>query len=245
MNKKMIFILSLFVIVVLIFILIHIRSVLKVSIIENRILKGELRYKGVIVLTYKIEYPEIIRSRYEFGKEAFNKYNRDKAFRFEQYVKTNLFKQAKDAYEASLANDYPIMVFEAIMQYRITYNSNYLVSLYYDEYQFLGGAHGSTIRTSQTWDLPTARQLPLEYFFQNNRDYKVDIIKEINRQIKEGIETGNNYYFEDYCQLVLDTFNTNNYYLSDKGIIVYFQAYDIGPYSSGILEFNIKKYRNP
>ena len=31
-------------------------------IIENRQLKAELKYKGIVVLTYNIEYPEIVNT---------------------------------------------------------------------------------------------------------------------------------------------------------------------------------------
>lgn len=211
--------------------------------IEKKKIKGELKYKNTVILTYKIEYPQMIFSKYTRGKEIFNKYNKKKATELEEYVKTQLYKNAKEVYEYNIANGYPIMVYEVISEYHISYNEEYIISLYQDEYQFTGGAHGSTIRTSQNWNLKEASTIPLTYFFPNNPYYIIDILKEINSQIKTQIEEGKNQYFENYCELVLETFNLNSYYIMPNQIAIYFQQYDIAPYSSGIPVFLINKPR--
>ena len=54
------------------------------------------------------------------------------------------------------------------------------------------------------------------------------------------IEEENDIYFPDYCQLALETFRLENYYLTQKGIVIFFQQYDIAPYSSGIMTFLLK-----
>ena len=64
----------------------------------------------------------------------------------------------------------------------------------------------------------------------------ITILKEINNQIAENKEN----YFQDSCNLVLETFNPKNFYLAQNGIVIYFQQYDIAPYSSGIPTFLIK-----
>lgn len=104
---------------------------------------------------------------------------------------------------------------------------------------FQDGAHGNTIRTSQTWNLKKGEMVPLEYFF-NNPYFMVEILKQINSQILENPEI----YFENTCNLVLETFNSKNFYLTPSGIVIYFQQYDIAPYSSGIPTFTISyKYK--
>lgn len=211
--------------------------------IVNRELKGELKYKNTTILTYKIEYPEMISSTYNYGKNIFNNYNKEKALKLEAYVKNQLYKDAKEVYDYNVSNGYPVMIFEAISQYNITYNENHIVSLYSDQYEFTGGAHGNTIRTSQNWDLRIGKQLPLSYFFPDNPYYIIDILKEINNQIREQIQAGTNYYFDNYCELVLDTFSLQSYFLNPNSIAIYFQHYDIAPYSSGIPVFYIP-YKN-
>lgn len=197
----------------------------------------ELYYQGEVILTYRIEYPEIIVSNYKLGMQIFNHENRKAALDLKEFAEGELYEEAKQTYEYNKKNGYPIMVYELVQECNITYNKKQLVSLYCDEYTFTGGAHGNTIRTSQNWDLRLAQQIPLQAFSKGNPYYLIDILKQINSQIAKQIEEGTGAYFPEYCQLVLETFRLENYYLTPKGIIIFFQQYDIAPYSSGIPEF--------
>lgn len=203
-------------------------------------IEKQLYYQGEVIVKYTIEYPEIIQSSYQVGKEKFNTYNRKIALKLKQFAEGEFYNQAKETYKYNKENGYPIMIYELINECNITYNFKKLLSLYNDEYTFAGGAHGNTIRKAQTWDLELGIQVPLYSFFRGNEYYQIEIIKQINRQIAEKIENGEDIFFPDYCQLVLETFKLENYYLSSKGIIVFFQQYDIAPYSSGIQTFKIQ-----
>lgn len=200
----------------------------------------ELYYDGNVVVKYVIEYPEIIESSYEKGIYPFNHYNREKALQLKKFAEGEFYNQAKETYEYNKQNGYPIMVYELINECNITYNVQNLLSLYFDEYTFTGGAHGSTIRKAQTWDLKLGMQIPLHAFFRQNPYYQIDIVKQIIEQIEKQIAEGNNIFFPEYCKLVLDTFRMENYYLTPKGITIFFQQYDIAPYSSGIQTFIVK-----
>lgn len=207
--------------------------------IEKRELKDELKYEGTVVLTYKIEYPEIVSSDYTLGQNIFNKCNKDKALSYENYVKTQLYRNAIELYKYNSENNYPIMVYEIVTDFTVTYDEDTILSLYFDAYEFSGGAHGNTIRSSQSWDLASCVILPLYYFYPNNPYFILDILRNISEQIRVEIQEGVSQYFDDYCQLVLESFNPENYYLTKDSIVIYFQQYDIAPYSSGIPVFNI------
>lgn len=205
--------------------------------IRTKVLNGELKYDNTVILTYKIEYPEMIFSFYELGRNIFNRYNRNLAIELENYARNELYKSAIETYKYNKENGFPVMVYELVNAFDVTYNDNFIVSLYMDRYEFTGGAHGNTIRSSQNWNLRTGRQLPLSYFYPNNPNYVVDILKSIISQIKENPEN----YFDNYCELVLENFNLDNYYVTAQDVVIYFQQYDIAPYSSGIPTFNIKR----
>ena len=208
--------------------------------IINYRLKNELKYKGTVVLKYEIDYPQIGLTQYFQGKEKFNTYNKNRALELEKYAQGELFEQAKKTFDFNVENGYPVMVYEVVEKYTVTYNFKSIVSLYSDQYTFTGGAHGNTIRTSQNWELRTGTQIPLQYFFYNNQYYVIDILKEINRQIEVQIKNNMGQYFDNYCQLVIENFNLNNYYILPNHIVIYYQQYDIAPYSSGIPTFKIK-----
>lgn len=200
----------------------------------------ELYYQGEVIVRYRIEYPEIIISYYKEGMQIFNHENRKSALELKEYAEGELYEQAKQMYEYNKKNGYPIMIYELVRECNITYNQNQLLSLYCDEYSFEGGAHGNTLRKSQNWDLGFAQEIPLQAFSKGNSYYLIDILKQVNSEIAKQIENGVGSYFPEYCQLVLETFNLENYYITPNGIVVFFQQYDIAPYSSGIPTFLVK-----
>lgn len=206
-------------------------------IIENTF-ERELYYKNTVILKYTIKYPRIINN--SIGANRFNRFNYEKAIKLKHYSENELFKEAKELYDYNVSNGYPVMMYEVFLDYTITYNQNSIVSLYSDEYIYSGGAHGNTIRFSQNWNINFGRQFSLESLFDNDCNYILDILKDINNQIEQQIANGSNQYFENYCSLVLNTINLNNFYLNPGYITIFFQQYDIAPYSSGIPTFDIK-----
>ena len=101
------------------------------------------------------------------------------------------------------------------------------------------------MRTSQTWRLPRGYILPLKALFSPRFDYRAYIINTIIKEIELQNASGESVYFEDYIENVNRTFNEDSFYLTSKGIIIYFQQYDIAPYSTGIPEFLIPYFKKP
>lgn len=201
--------------------------------VDSKILQRKLIYKGVIVLKYKIQFPQI-----KFY-DQFNIYNYTKALELQKKCETIFFEEAKKTYDYNVEKGYPIMVYEIVSNFLLTYDYLQIISLYIDEYTFLGGAHGNTIRTSQTWNLAKQEKIKLEDFFPKNPNYVSMILENINNQIENNIKIGNNAYFQNYCCLTAAKFKVENYYISNGIVIIYYQQYDIAPYSSGILTFYI------
>ncbi|MDD4699556.1 MAG: DUF3298 and DUF4163 domain-containing protein [Oscillospiraceae bacterium] len=199
------------------------------------VIKDEMKYDGVTVLTFKIEYPEFKSSYYQMSLVVINKFYKEKALAYEKHCRTELFNAAVEQYKYSKENNFPVHVHEALVVYKLTYNCGCIVSLYFDQYEYTGGAHGSTLRYSQTFNLQKCSMLKLNELFSCTSDYKAYIFK----QILEQIEQDTSIYFEDYAKLIVSTFNESSFYCTPLGIIIYYQQYDIAPYSSGIREFLI------
>lgn len=202
-------------------------------------LSDMLEYDGETVLTYKIEFPQFLSLVYSRTAQRMNTYYKENARAFERYIRKTLYPQAVDQYRYSKENGYPVMVYEAEQVFTITYISNLYVSLYTDQYTYTGGAHGSTTRTSETWNLPRGRMMPLKAFFPPRFHYRAYSINSIIREIERQNAAGDSVYFEDYKENVNATFDENSFYLTPDGIVIYFQQYDIAPYSTGIPEFII------
>lgn len=206
--------------------------------IINRILQKEMKYENTVVLKYHIEYPEIVMDwqQNRNGIKKFNDYNLKMALQTQQKAEKELYKEAIELYKYNKENGYPQMMYELYREYQITLNQENAVSMYIDEYIFSGGAHGTTTRTSQTWNLMLGKMVELYEVYPNEPYFLLDILRKINREISENIEI----YFADPYPLVVEYFNPESYYIDNGKVVIYFQQYDIAPYSSGIIEFTLE-----
>ncbi|QAT42950.1 DUF3298 and DUF4163 domain-containing protein [Aminipila luticellarii] len=207
----------------------------KVIDVKKLVIQNEMKYNGEVVVTYKIEYPQFSSRYYQKSLKAMNKYYYNKAMDFQKFYRKELYKPAVEQYIYSKKNNFPIRVYEGLATYRVTYNMACIASLFYDNYIYLGGAHGSTIRTSETWNVQKARRMELYEMYECELDFKTYLLE----QVKSEILKDPSIYFEDYDELIIENFNSQNYYCTSKGVILYYQQYDIAPYSSGIREFLI------
>lgn len=206
--------------------------------IINRILQKKMKYENTVVLKYHIEYPEIVMDwqQNRNGIKKFNDYNLKMALQTQQKAENELYKEAIELYKYNKENGYPQMMYELYREYQITLNQENAVSMYIDEYIFSGGAHGTTTRTSQTWNLMLGKMVELYELYPNEPYFLLDILRKINREISENIEI----YFADPYPLVVEYFNPESYYIDNGKVVIYFQQYDIAPYSSGIIEFTLE-----
>ena len=112
-----------------------------------------------------------------------------------------------------------------------------LTSLYTEQYSYMGGAHGSTVRQSDTWDFTTGNKVQLGDFYPHDRLFREKIQRWIEQQVSIRLKTEPATYFDDYAKLIQNTFNPDSFYLSPGGVVIYFQQYDIAPYATGLPEF--------
>ena len=207
--------------------------------VKTNVIENNLFYKNSLIVKYRIEYPRIVSKVFNYNINKFNNFNQLKAMELKLYAEKDLYEDAKKVYDYNMSNNIPFFPYELVYTYNVTYNKKPIISLYSDQYIYSGGAHGSTIRTSQTWNLNTGMQITLSSLFNNNCSYVILILKEILHQIETQIENGTGFYFEDYAKLVVENFNFDQFYLDNNNIAIYYQQYDIAPYSSGIPVFLI------
>lgn len=199
----------------------------------------KLSYDQTDILTLEISYPKIHLINNPFVQNRINATYQREVDDFYKYATKTLRKDAIENYHYTKNNDFPFHPYEAVMNYEITQNENCILSTFFDQYEFTGGAHGNTIRFSNNWDLQTGALIKLYNLFPIGAPYRQLVVSNIiliaDKQMKE-----NPYiYFEDYRELIIKYFNANNFNLTPTGISVYYQQYEIGPYASGIIVFDI------
>lgn len=209
------------------------------AIVAMRELKRELKYAGTVVITMEAKFPQVEISENRAAQNRINSRIRFQVNRFLQYSGTVLYRQAIRQYRDSQKDHFPFHPYEALLHYEVTYNQDCYFSLFRDRYVFTGGAHGTTLRSSDTWSLQTGRILTLPQIFVSCSGYRERIIEQILRQADEKMRREPGVLFENYRELVVQNFNEESFYLTSKGMAFYYQQYDIAPYSSGILVFTI------
>lgn len=207
------------------------------AIVMKKNIKSSPKYKNIVMITIDINYPQVIvRNKLKISADISRFYSHI-AENFYQYASKNLYNMARREYHDSIENNFPFRPFDAVMNFETALNNGIFLSIFYDKYEYTGGAHGMTVRNADTWYIKTGKHMRLKDFFCSP-EYKTIFINEIIREIENQIKTGQS-FFEDYKNNAANYFNENNYYLSKDGFVIFYPLYSIAPYSSGIVEFTI------
>lgn len=134
------------------------------------------------------------------------------------------YPMEKDPYEAD-------MVYEGSFIVEVTHNAKNIISVYFKEYQFVGGIHGGSAIYAYTYDLKEGKQLALTEVLKMEEEA---ILKLVNRCINNDIKSSKvGKYFDEKVD-IKDVENIEFYILDGVAHIV-FNEYELGPYSSGII----------
>lgn len=201
----------------------EIKSESKISAVEKSINKSSNYLKEDIKL------PEIIGGNDEKKINMIN-----------NVINNNIMPKVKEAektakeYFGGMGQEKPNFPYEVYSRYTVSQNDDKLLSLYNDYYEYLGGAHGMTTRTSYSIDKNKEVLLSLKDLFISGYNYS-DII---NKEIKLEINKNPQYYFDSGNEFKGISDN-QSFYIEDDNLVIYYQLYDIAPYVFGIPEFKI------
>ncbi len=109
--------------------------------------------------------------------------------------------------------------------YEVKLNNSAYVSILQSIYTYSGGAHGMTIRYSMTANRATGEILKLADLFAD-KTY-LGVLNELAK------DQNKDKYLFDKVQLT----GNEDFYLTDKGLTVYFQLYEVAPYAAGFVEY--------
>lgn len=179
-----------------------------------------VRIKEIKQAGVSIPYPELIQLQ---NKEVQGKINR----LIIKKVKALIDEQ----YKQQAANHFT----EMIGSFEIKTNERNLFSVSFGNYAYAEGfAHGLSLMDSLTVDVQTGRVYALKDLFKGNSDYVKVLSKQVKMQIKEReLPILNHFTSIDRDQ---------SYYIADKSLVIYFQAYEITPGYVGIPSFPINAF---
>ncbi len=205
----------------------------------NHSITGERMYRGQVVLTYAIQYPQFVTFSSMLGLRRINGYYKQQARELADLVQEQMYRTAVEDYVGRQEEGFPFSPYELDRPFTMTYGERNVVSLYLDDYRFTGGAHGNTLRTSNTWNALTGQKIPLSALFRPGVNYQERILEVILHEVQRRAEEEPGTYDENVEELVVESFQEKNFYLTPEGIVIYYQQYEIAPYSTGIPTFLI------
>lgn len=168
----------------------------------------------------QIYFPEVVDLE---NKDVLRKINDKIVTRVEYLIDEQFKQQGAESF------------IEMIGTFEIKTNQRHVLSLTFGNYAYAANyAHGLTLMDSLTVDVETGNCYALQDLFKPNNQY-VDILsKEIQRQIIErDLPMLNNFQKIDENQ---------PFYIADKSLNIYFQAYEITPGYVGIPVFPINSF---
>lgn len=204
--------------------------------ITSLTLEDTMYYNYVPVFIYKINFPFFTTTCNPNAAQAINSYYSSNAKQTEEYCRTVLFPQALES-ARYIQDTRPFNSYSLDVAYTVTYNKGCYVSLYLDTYTYMGGAHGETKRTSDTWSFDTGTQLQLLDIYPLSLTSLSALQICMEQQIADRLNESPGSYFDDYSTLLKNSFHSENFYLQPVGFAIYYQQYDLAPYSTGIPEF--------
>ncbi len=203
---------------------------------EGRIFE-ELTYEQITMVTADYRYP-VVTTGNTGADKRINSYYRHLARALMRRARYELLPDAVDEWRFSVENGYPFRPFESTMTYTVTTNDNNLLSLYYDVYEYTGGAHGTTKRFADTWRASDGWFVELGDFFPRGANYKKILTDNAVRIATEQTALGTHQYFDNYPKLIKKYFSRSKFYILPDEIAIFYDQYAIAPGYEGIPVFN-------
>lgn len=205
--------------------------------IRSQVLKDTLYFRRTPMVNIDLSIP--VMTGDDIFASRFNMYYRQLARAGFNYARARLYPQAVRQYYYAASQGFPFNGFELVQTFEATYCKKPVISLYYDRYEFTGGAHGTTTRTGNTWNTERGVMLSLRDLFKPGYDYKDTILRVVERDARHRQATGQVQYLDNLSENIGKYYDDRNYYLSENGIVIFYPLYTIAPYAAGIQTFTV------
>jgi hypothetical protein len=207
------------------------------AIVQDNVIEKEYTIERAdedIVGHLYIAVPEISHEEYAESAEMLNEY----------------FDSLKEKYREGFESELDELADEELygfgarrsmeLSFITKYNKDGIVSFYITVASYQGGAHGSIAIMSETFDLKEGTRITADtLFIADEQTYTTRIKDYILAEMDERAQDDHSPYYENYPELLEATYNKENFVLTEDGLRVYFQVYDLAPYAGGSIQFDI------
>ena len=118
----------------------------------------------------------------------------------------------------------------------ITYNANGVLSLYTDIIQ-RGEGLNATLRLGDVWSLINGCPLSIPSFYPKGCNYRRLLREQIQERIASDLRVGYALYYQEYERLLVKHFSSDNYYITENGLVTFYPQGSISPDVEGTPSF--------
>ena len=202
---------------------------------EPFVAEREWAVEGVPVLRAEVRVPQPEPAADKVSRRVHRFYQLQ-CRSFLRYCERCLLPQAEAEYRAALAASRPLPLFQAELDYLVTYNQGGLWSLYTQTREALGKSV-SLGRRGDTWDLAAGYPVPLKDFFPAGTAWKKRLLVHAEEEIRRRERAGAGRWREDWRRELRRHFNPQNFYLTTEGLAYFWPMYAIAPGPEGVPVF--------
>ena len=161
------------------------------------------------------------------------------ASRLLHHWERRLYPEACAEAEEARRASYPFQPYENRIRFQVTCLRDGLLSLYWDDWLYIGGARGETRRHGDTWDLTSGVPLPMAAFFPPKTKLRQTLVPIAIQQAETNLTAGTSLYYDDYPALIHRHFDKGNFYLTGDTLAFFYPLHSIAPYAEGIPTFTV------
>ena len=207
-----------------------------------KLLNDYLGFQGVYNPSQKsLELSQRVMNNIKISSETLDKSNKNATIRIQYPIISGLAEEAQTTINAAFKKQAEQFAAESEEQasrrdgtiehkydfsqtFVVTFNREGVLSILTDQYGYTGGAHGGTVREGHTFSLKDGKAVELQDLLKAEPNYKQKLDKLLKESTKE-------LAFPDTPGGLTDN---PNFYVSESGIAIFYQQYEIAPYAAGI-----------
>ena len=205
--------------------------------VSPQLWKRTMKSNGDPVLILSIRRPSFPES----GKcRRIERYFSQLARRWQTRWEADLYPKACQSYTEHQTQSRPFLPWQVKLDYEITFWQPPLISIRLEIQEQDPSALPCFLHIGEVWDTAAGYPRSLRSFLpETPRLWKRELMKQLAVLVQQQLDSGESLLRPDCFSDVKQKFDSERFYLTEEGIVIYYPLYALGPYGEGIPTFTI------
>lgn len=189
---------------------------------------------GNTILVATVVVPEIESEEYATAATIINNYYAEQVEKHMEYAETELYDYAIYNY-----TNYPedFTTFRTEQFFDVKYNENGFISVVRYIVDSVGNQVSNNSVTTETFELSSGGLVTGSYAFTDASRVKELVTKRVKTDIEAEIKAGVSEYYANWSSGVEESFDIDNFFLTEDGVVFYYDLYTIADAAEGVPTF--------